>query len=126
MIDIFDLDLLRTLHGTDPLRQAPSIAAINTVFISQSPEWITATCQGVPSHITAPTHISAENPSQIHRAKITELATSFAPTITSRCAMTKVMPRVRRISISGFQSENVMAAAAGSTARQIPPTSGGL
>src|SRR6476620_6654974 len=41
-----------------PCARRRVLLGINTVFISQSPEWITATCQGVPSRITAPTHIS--------------------------------------------------------------------
>lgn len=47
---------------------SPSIAAMSTVFTSQSPEWIAAIVHGVFSHMIAPTHIIAENPNHSQSA----------------------------------------------------------
>jgi len=63
------------------------MALIDTVLSSRSPLRIALTCQKVPSHISAPTHVSAEKPNQSQSAIPTAPHTSWLPIMTSSHAL---------------------------------------
>ena len=111
----------------DDRRHAPSMAAMSTVFTSQSPEWIAAIFHGVSSHMMAPTHIIAEKPNHSHRASCAALFTSATPIRAITRASTKVMMSVRAVSTTTFAIDgSAPAVAPGSIARQILPSKRGL